>query len=654
MSNKKKLFTLLVMSSMVLSLSACKNETAQTTPVTPTTTQSPGTEDTSNSAGDSGYTSSYVQNNDALTFDTAKWNYDATNNVYWRIGVQYSSAPEALDYETMGIYIPGEYMNGTLNSDGTYTCTINEAGKLKGYTAATAPIILPIDTPGYMAQAAPTSYDYDSISSYMDAGFVYVVGGMRGRGNIMGSSDEQSYSGGAPWGITDLKAAVRYYRFNADLLPGDTDSIFSYGMSGGGAQSALIGATGDNTLYYPYLETIGAAMTTADGEKISDAITGSMDWCPITNLDYADEAYEWNMGQYFSTDTRDGATFTSALSDDMAEAFAKYINELGLEGEDGTKLTLAESQTGIYNSGTYYDYILNEIETSLNNFLSDTTFPYKKTSTQIQIGNTAGSGGQPGADLAAGDKTGQAGGPGQGKPDLGKGGPGEGKPDLGKGGFGKGSEGETVTYATVQDYIDSLNADGKWITYDANTNTAQITSIEDFVTHSKNATKSVGAFDSVDLSQGENNVFGNGQNTSNHFDTIEAALLEKNKDNYATFADWKAEYITDFTTDLAKTDSLGTTTEVRANMYNPMYYVSDYYDGYGTSTVAKYWRIRTGINQTDTALTVEENLKLALESNENVESVDFATVWGQPHTTAERTGTSTDNFIAWVNECLNP
>ncbi|MNP50232.1 hypothetical protein D3C76_1444830 [compost metagenome] len=57
----------------------------------------------------------------------------------------------------------------------------------------------------------------------------------------------------------------------------------------------------------------------------------------------------------------------------------------------------------------------------------------------------------------------------------------------------------------------------------------------------KNVTKPVGAFDSVDLSQGENNLFGNGQNISNHFDTIEAALLEENKDTYATFADWKAE-----------------------------------------------------------------------------------------------------------------
>jgi len=85
---------------------------------------------------------------------------------------------------------------------------------------------------------------------------------------------------------------------------------------------------------------------------------------------------------------------------------------------------------------------------------------------------------------------------------------------------------------------------------------------------------------------------------------------------------------------------------------NPMYYLSSYYDGYNKSTIAKYWRIRTGINQTDTALTTEINLKLALENNKNVESVDFATVWGQVHTTAERTGTSTENFINWVNECL--
>ena len=52
----------------------------------------------------------------------------------------------------------------------------------------------------------------------------------------------------------------------------------------------------------PYLESIGAV------EGISDAVAGSMCWCPITNLDYASEAYEWNLGV-----TRDG------LSDEMQQ-----------------------------------------------------------------------------------------------------------------------------------------------------------------------------------------------------------------------------------------------------------------------------------------------------------------------------------------------
>lgn len=83
-----------------------------------------------------------------------------------------------------------------------------------------------------------------------------------------------------------------------------------------------------------------------------------------------------------------------------------------------------------------------------------------------------------------------------------------------------------------------------------------------------------------------------------------------------------------------------------------MYYLSNYYDGNNTSNVAKYWRINTGITQGDTANVTEINLALALQNNSNVKSVDFTTVWGQGHTTAERTGDSTTNFINWVNECL--
>lgn len=624
---KKQTISLLLSIVLATTLCACGN-TAKKLPT------SDDNKDTS--------TSTYKQDNQALKFDSTKWNYDDTNNVYWRISIPYCSNPGTAQNETMGIYVPGQYMTGTKNSDGTYTCKMNTSGELNGYTSETAPITLPIDTPGYMAQTAPTSYDYNSIASYLKAGYVYVIPGIRGRDNIMGTtSTDQSYSGGAPWGVTDIKAAVRYYRFNESLLPGDTDRFFSYGMSGGGAQSALIGSTGDSNLYYPYLESIGAAMTDENGKKISDAVAGSMCWCPVTSLDYTDEAYEWNMGQYFSTDTRDSSKFTSALSKDMATEFASYINKLSLKGEDGTSLTLSKSSSGIYNAGTYYNYILNEIETSLNNFLSDTTFPYTQKPTSMQRGNTATSGskdGSPAPDAAIpkGVTIGD-----QGK---------DGSAIGGAGGFPGGDSNttsETKTYETAQDYIASLNTDENWVTYDAKTNTAKITSIEAFVKHCKKATKPVGAFDSVDLSCGENNLFGNGQSTSSHFDSVEAALLSKNASTYSKSSDWDASYVTAFADDLKKTDSVGTSMENRVNMYSPMYYLTN-----KNSTVAKYWRIRTGINQSDTALTVETNLKLSLENYEGVKNVDFATVWGQPHTMAERTGNSTDNFISWVNDCL--
>jgi hypothetical protein len=254
---------------------------------------------------------------EALTFNNSAWNYDAANDVYWQIGVQYSATPETKDYETLGIYVPGAYMTAEANGDGTYTATMNGEGTINGFTAKTAPVVFPVNTPGYSAQKAPTAYSYDEFSSYLKAGFIYVQAGMRGRDNGYDANGKLIYSGGAPWGVTDLKAAVRYVRYNQDVLPGDTDNIFVFGMSGGGAQSAVMGASGDSKLYYPYLESIGAAMYDANGAPISDAISGAMAWCPITSLDYADEAYEWNMGQYVSTGTRADTTWTSALSKDL-------------------------------------------------------------------------------------------------------------------------------------------------------------------------------------------------------------------------------------------------------------------------------------------------------------------------------------------------
>ena len=569
-----------------------------------------------------------------LNIDNSKWNYDETNNVYYQIGLVYCANPETTTYETLGIYIPGDFMNGTKNSDGTYTCTINTNAKVGNYTSETAPIVMPINTAGYSAQTAPTSYSYNSISDYIEEGFIYVYAGCRGR-----NEGETDYSTGAPWGVTDLKAAVRYLRYNSNSIPANTENIFTFGHSGGGAQSSFMGATGDSELYYPYLESIGAIMTDDEGNSISDSVAGAMCWCPITNLDVADEAYEWNMGQFMTTGTRADDTFTKELSNDLANAYAKYINSLGIKDENGNILTLEESEEGIYLQGSYYDYVVNIIETSLNNFLNDTTFPYTPTNSFKADGGFGGAGDISKGNLEVGNNKEQ-----KQKPD-------EIKQDSIINENSSQNE-TTTTYNSATEYIAKLNENGKWIEYDSNTNTAKIISLEGFIKSQKNATKDVGAFDSLDLSQAENKVFGNDNVSSLHFDEMMANILKNNSDKYKSYSDYKSEYSTEYEESLSNKDKLNNSVLERQNMYNPMYFISDYYNGYNTSTLAKYWRINTGITQGDTANVTEINLALALQNNSNVENVQFTTVWGLGHTTAERSGDSNTNFINWVNECL--
>ena len=180
------------------------------------------------------------------------------------------------------------------------------------------------------------------------------------------SSGARGRDAGAPAGVTDFKAAIRYTRYNEGIIPGNMDEFYVEGMSGGGAQAAVIGASGDSSLYEEYLKEIGAV------EGVSDAVTGAMCWCPITSLDSADMAYEWNMGNTRTDLSEEEQT----ISDLLTEAYAGYINETGFTDEDGNILTLEQSEDGRYQAGTYYDYVKTVVEESLNHFLSDTTFPY--------------------------------------------------------------------------------------------------------------------------------------------------------------------------------------------------------------------------------------------------------------------------------------
>ncbi len=433
----------------------------------------------------------------------------------------------------MGIYVPSAYL--TKNSDGTYS--INSSGTCNGYTASTAPIVVPVNTSGYSAQSAPSGTS-STAETYTDKGFIYLWPGCRGRDH------------GAPLGVTDLKAAVRYYRYLAaqGSVPGNTDLIFSFGHSGGGAQSAIFGSSGNSSLFDDYLSAIGANM------DYKDNIYGSMCWCPITNLDQADAAYEWNMGLSRSISGSD-----LSISKALAAEFATYINAIGFKHPtSGTTLTLNSTSDDYYQSGSYYEYIMEVINDAIERYNS-------------------------------------------------------------------------YNGASVSSY-----------------STTDESALSSFASSYKSATKGLGAFDDIDSKgQAENTLMGI-SGTAGHFDKFLADIVK----SYAS------DYYSSFTSDLENTDAVGKSVETRLMMYTPLYYLvsnSTYYNGGGTgsSDVAPYWRIRSGITQGDTSLCTEANLALALCGYEGVQDVDFETIWAKGHTEAEDSGDADDNFISWVQECVS-
>ena len=547
------------------------------------------------------YNATALSNNLSVNMDN--WRYDETNDIYYQIGLVYCMNPENVTYESCGIYVPGKYFDGTKISNGTYICKINESAKVGNYTAGSAPIVMPVNTPRYSACTAPTSYKADKVKAYTDEGFIYLDAGCRGKDNAE-----------APDGVVDLKSAITYYRFNGDVLPGNNEKIFAFGHSGGGAQSAILGSSGNSALCNQYREDIGAAMVDKNGNRLSDAIEGSMCWCPITNFDTANEAYEWNMGQY----VRSSNTFAGVLSNDLAEEYAVYINDLGLKDPNGNTLTLKESKEGVYASGSYYDYMLDVTEESLNNFLNDTTFPYTSSSDAMEGMQDANA-----------------------------------QSDDGEMPTKRNVSDSSTTYKTAKDYINSLNGKNTWIEYDSSTNTAKITSLKAFVKHCKNPSRPVPAFDFLNRSHFENKLFSLDAKGPSHFDKTLSDLLNNNSKKYSKYTDYSKNYAKEYREDLASKDSLNNSMETRVNMYNPMYYLCDYYDGAGSSDVANYWRINTGIEQGDTSQCVDVNLYLAVLNKVGKDNVDFSTVWDQGHIRAERTGSSTSNFINWVNDCLN-
>jgi hypothetical protein len=179
------------------------------------------------------------------------------------------------------------------------------------------------------------------------------------------------YTGKAPAGLLDLKAAVRYLRHNDAAMPGNAELIISDGTSAGGAMSALLGATANNPVYEPYLREMGAA-----DER--DDIFAAICFCPITDLDHADMAYEW-LYSGTNTEARALSPEQTAISNELAALFPAYIDGLGLVTAEGTKL----------GSANYYDYIKSFLLSSAQKaYVEGINFP-EETGVMLNAGGTA-------------------------------------------------------------------------------------------------------------------------------------------------------------------------------------------------------------------------------------------------------------------------
>lgn len=418
--------------------------------------------------------------------------------------IVYVENPVDAKYQTINIYIPEGYFNNQ---------TIND------FNQYTAPIFFPNGVGGYMPALAqkPELNKRDNtpnaVMVALSKGFVVASSGARGR-TLQNANGE--YTGKAPSAIVDLKAAVRYLKANDSNMIGDANKIISNGTSAGGALSALLGASGDSTDYEPYLNKLGAL-------KASDSIFAVSAYCPITNLENADMAYEWQFNgvndyQKISIQMLDynverkliNGTQTPeqiALSDKLKPLFPNYVNELRLKNQNGDVLSLDNNGNG--NFKTYLENLLTQsAQTALNNGTDLSNQTWLKV------------------------------------------------------------ENNKIAGVNFDDYAKFIGRQ-----------------------------KTTPAFDGVDLSTGENNLFGNANTNNQHF--------------------------TDFGVQHNTAQNATRVGNQEVKMMNAMNYISP-------NTGATHYRIRHGQNDKDTSLAIPALLALKVQNTEG-KTVDFAVPWGQGH-----------------------
>ncbi|MBQ8656890.1 MAG: alpha/beta hydrolase [Prevotella sp.] len=234
-------------------------------------------------------------------------NYKAYERLYYVTNVEDSA------YQYMNVYVPEEANQKT-------------------------PILLRTYVGGYMAAAAAEPQATDATGRALKEGFVVAIPGARGRNSTVDRNGMTIYTGRAPRGLLDLKAAVRYLRLFDKQMEGSADRIITDGTSAGGAMSALLGATGNNPAYDEMLKQMGAADT-------KDDVYASICFCPIIDLEHADMAYEW-LYNCTNNRTRPLSNEQAVISNELAATYPAYLNSLGLKHPETGEPITADNMRG--------------------------------------------------------------------------------------------------------------------------------------------------------------------------------------------------------------------------------------------------------------------------------------------------------------------
>ena len=530
------------------------------------------------------------------------WFFDDHYKCWCLEDVLYSSRANVPAFQRLSIFAP----EGCMTPDGIPTEDSRQV-----------PVVFENNAAGYMQMphtwlGGPRCY----AEQYLNPGLMYITCCCRGRDSRDANGHMVRMS---PITLIVLKTAIRFLRHNKAALPGDFDKIISVGWSAGGAMSTLLGVTGDNPNYIPYLEAAGAFMDE------SDAVYASQIYCPIIDLEHADAAYEWCFGaDNTCEDSPAGPAetmtpFKEALSSALSGQYIQYINSLNLHHpETGIPLTLESRR-----QGTFHDYLMDCLNQSATKYLSMLQSGALHEHFSVE-------------DYLTGHYTYPAPAPRHGVahhagqeidiPD---------KPERPMG------LGEMMFRPPkgfpVPDHMPEMTemaGNAKpWLTWDGRN--AVIASLDSYILHHRRRMKPCTSFDKLSCDSGENQEFGTHEQDFVHFNPSIGEAIRSLETSFPSEAGRYAD---------AYSCSGDNMLSRRVYLLNPMNFIGTNEN----SRMARHFRIRVGASDADTAFSV--SMLLAIRLANAGFPVDYALVWDKPHSEADYSG----EVLEWIDSICKP